>query len=760
MAGTLKPPTTATAIPTRPIIPGGPPGAMVSGPLTAKPVDPRLRKPLPPALLKGGSVAFRFRATLGDAYARMVKEAQPPAAPVDFNDPKLWLPQPGDATRLPGKSLTAQPATTSPTPAPSPFGTSLLDSGLLERTKPIDPNPGQPWQASAPLGQAPTHPLAAQPPMISPTQPSGPAGAYDPKWRLAWNHNRKPQLGDEVTKPDMATTEAAARGIIGGALGAAVTGPAASGIMNFFRGAGNLARARFATGPVQLSPLTGNPVTPGQQAFQMGLWQAGVKAPMYGTPAAIAGTSNTILDNPTFTPQTPGAVGEGDRGLNALTSTVVNRLALPFSRTLNTIPGMPGPGLGDYFSKTWQGGTGLGQKLVSDVQPALRTVGNQLTDAWHEIARPLGIPNDASRFEAIRGEYKTLNDAYRAGTGAFAGLDDAARLNLFNEQVKGLQARTNGLNAGGQQNMHGYSRAYNGLMGEAVLARMTEAGYPPEQIEAVRRQFDTVPPITDPNYRMGVHLHTDRDVEAARARTGLDGISDPGVRQARRGVFDREVDEYMAANLPPIGGATQPATPSPQPAGTGFGLPAEGPSDATSPVGQPQPPGPTAPAVPQSPLPPSTPNVPGQQPQPKIDLPETSPEKLSLVASNVGKMIATGGGLGGVMASAAAAPPPPGFGTYWAGLPVGSKVLAIGGLSIAAITALRSMFGGDDEEDEPSFLMKVLPFLGLGAAAWGLGGGTLLGFGDEENFKIPEMKHYKALGNAVTSNVGMGSVFD
>jgi len=48
----------------------------------------------------------------------------------------------------------------------------------------------------------------------------------------------------------------------------------------------------------------------------------------------------------------------------------------------------------------------------------------------------------------------------------------------------------------------------------------------------------------------------------------------------------------------------------------------------------------------------------------------------------------------------------------------------------------------------------VLPFLGIGAAAWGAGGGTLWG---SKGVTLPQMDKYKALGEA-TMDLG-SSIF-
>jgi hypothetical protein len=125
---------------------------------------------------------------------------------------------------------------------------------------------------------------------------------------------------------------------------------------------------------------------------------------------------------------------------------------------------------------------------------------------------------------------------------------------------------------------------------------------------------------------------------------------------------------------------------------------------------------------------------------PQQIVPEEVRKNIGGLVSNVGIPVA--------LRVAAGSPPPEGFAGYWSQLPSSSKMLAIGGLSLAAIMTLRSLFASKDDDDE-SFLTKILPVLGIGIGAWGLGGGTL-GFAKEN---LPSMDNYKRLGNAVTSNL-------
>lgn len=132
------------------------------------------------------------------------------------------------------------------------------------------------------------------------------------------------------------------------------------------------------------------------------------------------------------------------------------------------------------------------------------------------------------------------------------------------------------------------------------------------------------------------------------------------------------------------------------------------------------------------------------------------PDKLKEGQATAAALAASLAGLAGAQTSEAAqkvldaTEPPPGFKGYWSRLPSTSKILAIAGVSLAGISLLRSMFGSgkkkDDEEEDEGFLMKALPFIGIGAAAWGIGGGTFS--------SLPEMKHYNRFIGGVTSNMG------
>lgn len=126
--------------------------------------------------------------------------------------------------------------------------------------------------------------------------------------------------------------------------------------------------------------------------------------------------------------------------------------------------------------------------------------------------------------------------------------------------------------------------------------------------------------------------------------------------------------------------------------------------------------------------------------------PQAKPEEVRNALTG---MIGGAGSIGGALAGVDKAPPPMGFKQYWEGLDSSSKFLAIGGLSLAAITTLKRMFASEDDDDE-GFLEKVLPLLGIGAAAFGAGGGTLWG---DKGVSMPTMQNYTNLYEAAKTNV-------
>lgn len=180
--------------------------------------------------------------------------------------------------------------------------------------------------------------------------------------------------------------------------------------------------------------------------------------------------------------------------------------------------------------------------------------------------------------------------------------------------------------------------------------------------------------------------------------------------------------------------------------------PPAAPLDAPPPVGPGGPPG-----VPIGGEPQQQPPLPGQAPNPVMDkLPgddgkPMAPEQVRAAGQNLSEMLERHG-VGGLSEVARLSPPPPGFEGYWSRLDSTSKIMVIAGLSLAAVSLFKSLMGKDEGDDDPSMLWSILPFLGVGAAAWGAGGGTFS--------QLPSMENYKRLGGAITHNVGsLGSFF-
>lgn len=217
----------------------------------------------------------------------------------------------------------------------------------------------------------------------------------------------------------------------------------------------------------------------------------------------------------------------------------------------------------------------------------------------------------------------------------------------------------------------------------------------------------------------------------------------------------------LTTKAPPVTGPTFPAgaAPTTWPAPTTPALPVppagatprQGPIASTPPMGVPTFPGGGAPAV--APVAPSPGALPGAPPTTPVmgAPPQGNPNEnkpMPEVKQNIQGIIEGHGGVQEALHAATQAQAPPGFRSYWSGLDSSSRFLAIAGLSLTAISMLKSMFS--DEKDDAGFLSKALPFLGIGAAGWALGGGSI-GFGKEN---LPSMDKYKELGNAVSTNFG------
>lgn len=102
------------------------------------------------------------------------------------------------------------------------------------------------------------------------------------------------------------------------------------------------------------------------------------------------------------------------------------------------------------------------------------------------------------------------------------------------------------------------------------------------------------------------------------------------------------------------------------------------------------------------------------------------------------------------------AAPQSGLAGFWEGLGSDGRILVGLGLGAGVVGLLLNMFG-DDTEDEygrkggPGFLARVLPLLGLGAAAWGAGGGGLPDLNNISATKLPSAEGLKGNWNRLSS---------
>lgn len=484
---------------------------------------------------------------------------------------------------------------------------------------------------------------------------------------------------------------------------AGIAGEAVSGVgalRNFGQGVANLGR-----GTVNLARGgTAAELAAARTQLGTGLAQAGLKAPLHSlAPAVTSGAVQQLA--PTADAVTPATKWTAPSGLGG---GPLGRYAAPAAIGLRTL-GALGPESGvptapEYIGNNIRNLGLVGGAARKSLPAAERVVGNAIGD----VGRGLNVTatNPAARYEELSRQYAT---AQAAGA-------PPEQLKAIRDEVATLRHPADP------------GAATNVLLAEEAARRLAAqypAGHPlhaQAQAEAAR--------ITA---AAGSPLVTARDLETARAQAGLL----PGVDQAgRRAKFDARVGGI-------VGGFNPSAAPAPaaDPAATAAPTPAT-PSAAASPDRPQSQPAPTLP------------------PAAVAAAPELGdPATVRAAGAKLTSIVGAAGGPAGAAAVAAQAPPPPGFEGYWAGLSDESKVLALAGLSITAIGALQSLFGGDDEEGEGGggFLQRVLPFLGVGAAAWGLGGGTV---GLTEPFATPKLDTYKQLGNAGASALGVGTLFN
>lgn len=216
-----------------------------------------------------------------------------------------------------------------------------------------------------------------------------------------------------------------------------------------------------------------------------------------------------------------------------------------------------------------------------------------------------------------------------------------------------------------------------------------------------------------------------------------------GVQRLLAGDSPQSPDSTSAPDTPD--GTTQP---------TGVDT-TQATSTPTPPTGQPSPPTtPPATDLASSPETPPATKPPALAGDGATKIPGADDKALASAGQNLQTQMKTHGGLTGALAAAKTMLPPAGLERYWSQLPDSSKLLVYAGLSITAISALRSMFSSkksDGTDDEPGFLASIAPILGLGAAAWGAGGGTFS--------QLPQLSNYKNLGNGAAISAGQKPLF-
>lgn len=293
-------------------------------------------------------------------------------------------------------------------------------------------------------------------------------------------------------------------------------------------------------------------------------------------------------------------------------------------------------------------------------------------------------------------------------------------------------------------------------------------------------------PLRDNAFHKDLNGLIDKDVASLIAKIEKARNPQPSPDMAATTPMPTGAPPGATQNLPPVASpSTPPAAPAPAPPGGGLpgmsALPAQLP---TGPHGLPaaavgagalgtiarhfQLGSGAAPASPpadarQPGANPWTQNTPAAQPpanqgqadQPQPQAPPTTVPDPTKTLMPIAQAIQTGGA-GTIAAQMESAPPPQGFEGYWRSLSWESKALAIAGLSITAISALRAMAGREEEKGDGSFLMRVLPMLGVGAAAYGLGGGTM---GISDKLQLPTGVKYRQLGNAAATNLGFKPQF-
>lgn len=396
----------------------------------------------------------------------------------------------------------------------------------------------------------------------------------------------------------------------------------------------------------------------------------------------------------------------------------------------------------------------LGRTALTNFPAFRRAAGNTLTDLKDNTIGFADKTSPANTYDQLSREYRTLHASGQLTPEAQARIrDQVAKLDYASPDRTIVDA------------------AGKRLVADATRQKLEDSfsSWDPRQrmVGDVMTTTDVLPDDNKPG--TGMTYPTARDLETAKVRAG----QLPGVTQTdSAAAFGKQVDDLYGRVRPELDTYAaqfgQPVEADPNPAGPAAPLPDAVAAQPLAAGGE-QPPPVNPPATTPGPMgatdapPGAQPPPPGTQPGPigagDAAIGDATPQDLQAAGQKLTEVAGVppndSSFVSRLLARAKESPAPQGFEGYWDKLDWESKALAIGGLSIAAIFALKSMFGSDDEDEEGgggSWLTSALPIVGLGAAAWGAGGGTFS--------KLPQLSKYQDLGDSVTGALGLKSLFN
>ena len=304
------------------------------------------------------------------------------------------------------------------------------------------------------------------------------------------------------------------------------------------------------------------------------------------------------------------------------------------------------------------------------------------------------------------------------------------------------------------------------LVMDETLRRLRASGGDPTKVDQLAKDYATRAAL--PAQRDGqpvATLPSRADMDSARLQYGRVQAADPVIGAKRVADFERDVGRLSGA-LSPAMGQAPPAQAPPQPPPTDPGADrAAGFQSLRQRLGY-------TGAVPAA----FAASVPAMKTV--LDAAEKAsvdPQALVGGMQTAGKAIAAAAEDPKALARLEKAPPPHDFvqdvmkrpdvasgevdlkeavASAWAGMGSGARILLGAGLGTAALGLLMNLFGGDDEDGKggSSFLWKVLPLLGLGAAAWGLA--STDDITNPSFSRLADKKTWVGLGN----DVGLGGL--